>query len=114
MLQQIREIYKSLAEFEKRFEETNRVTVNEALILSVIKGRSISASQIASEVSMTPSNASKTLKNIEGKWLIERAVGAHDRRQMYFKLTAEGESLLNRISFNRIDMDERLERLLVR
>ena len=112
MLQEIREIYRSLAEFEKQFEEINRISLNEALILSTVKGKNLTASQIAKQVGMTASNTSKVIKNIESKWLIERNVGKLDRREMYFNLTKEGDSLLNRMSFNNIDMAENIETLI--
>ncbi len=112
VLYAIRDICRSLAEFESTFEELNRISLNEAVVLFTISGGNLTASQIAKQVGMTASNASKVIKNVESKWLIERKVGKRDKREMHFVITHEGASLLKRMGLNNIELPAGLQELI--
>ena len=91
----MRDILKALNDFERDFERTHGVCLNEAAVLCSLKSGRLSASDIAAKVGLTPSHASKVIRSIERKGLVERVLGQHDRRQMYFDLTrASGRNAL--------------------
>ncbi|MEG1648961.1 MAG: winged helix DNA-binding protein [Rikenellaceae bacterium] len=108
----IREIYKAISEFEIKFEEINRISLNEAMVLCSLSEGRLSASEIAKRASMSASNTSKVVSSIEKKWLIERVVGKSDKRQMYFSLTKEGKSVISRMNCNSVELPEVLKRAL--
>lgn len=108
----IREIYKAISEFEVKFEEINRISLNEAMVLCSLSDGKLSASEIAARSSMSASNTSKVMRSVEKKWLVERIVGKTDKRQMYFILTKEGKSVLSRMNCNSVELPEVLKKVL--
>ena len=56
-----------------------------------------SSSEIAKKLGLTNSNASKVIRSVEEKGLVERRLGKEDKRQMYFVLTPEGMKKLKEI-----------------
>lgn len=91
----MRDILKALNDFERDFERTHGVCLNEAAVLCSLKSGRLSASDIAAKVGLTPSHASKVIRSIERKGLVERVLGQQDRRQMYFDLTPCGRERLD-------------------
>lgn len=91
----MRDILKALNDFERDFERTHGVCLNEAAVLCSLKSGRLSASDIAAKAGLTPSHASKVIRSIERKGLVERVLGEQDRRQMYFDLTSCGRERLD-------------------
>ncbi len=84
----IRDIYRSIAEFETRFEKTYGLCLNEGMLLcGLSKEKKLSSGKIAEFLNLTPSNTSKVIKSVEEKGFIKRVMGNKDKRQMYFSLT---------------------------
>lgn len=108
----IREICKAISEFELKFEEINRISLNEAIVLCLLSENKLSASEIAKRTSMSPSNTSKVMRSVEKKWLVERIVGKSDKRQMYFTLTKEGKSIISRMNSNSVELPPVLKKAL--
>lgn len=57
----MRDILKALNDFERDFERTHGVCLNEAAVLCSLKSGRLSASDIAAKVGLTPSHASKVI-----------------------------------------------------
>ena len=91
----IRDIFRSINDFENQFQEKYGICLNEGMLLCTIsKIGKCSSGKIADELGLTSSNASKVIVSMEKKGLIERIVGEEDRRQMHFILTEKGRKSL--------------------
>ncbi|MDR2039806.1 MAG: winged helix DNA-binding protein [Bacteroidales bacterium] len=109
----IRDIYRAIAEFERRFEKKYRLCLNEGMLLcSISKEVMLSSGQIAMLLELTASNASKVIKSVEEKGLVERVIGKEDKRQMYFSLTPKGKELLSSITCNTVKVPDLLQPLI--
>ncbi|NDV59868.1 winged helix DNA-binding protein [Bacteroides sp. 519] len=110
----MRDIYKAITTFEMGFEKTYGLSLNEAMVLCLLKDteEGMTSTAIAEQTEMTTSHTSKVIRSIEDKGLIERAVGKVDKRQMYFSLTTIGRDKLNTVSCDAITIPETLRPLL--
>lgn len=96
----IRDINRSINDFETEFHAEHGVKLNEGMLLcSLSKLGKCSAGQIAGLLGLSSSNSSKVTLSAEKKGLIERLVGENDKRRMFFRLTAKGEECIGRIHF---------------
>ena len=77
------------------------------MLCSLTSGR-LSASDIAAKVGLTPSHASKVIRSIERKGLVERVLGEQDRRQMYFGLTSCGRKCLDGMRCGSVEVPQLL------
>lgn len=94
----IRDIYRSINDFEVEFFARHGVKLNEAMLLcSLSKMGECSAGQIAELLGLSSSNSSKVITSAENKGLIGRIVGKEDKRQMFFRLTPAGETCIEKI-----------------
>jgi DNA-binding MarR family transcriptional regulator len=88
----IKEVYKLLYQFEKEFSEKHQITINDAMVLCCLKnGEEKSAGNICDFVGLSNSRVSKVLCTVEEMGLIQRRLGSHDKRQMFFSLTETGK-----------------------
>ena len=91
----IKDIYKTLYQFEKAFAECNGMTINEAMILCCLKdGEAKTAGALSEFVGLSNSRISKVINAVEGKQLICRLINPNDKRQMLFSLTPEGRACI--------------------
>lgn len=105
----IRNMYRSIAEFEIKFEKEFDICLNAGMLLcSLEEKKKLSSGEIAKDLGLTYSNTSKVIKSIEEKGLIKRKLGKDDKRQMYFTLTKEGEDKLNGIRISDIEIPAEL------
>ena len=87
----IRDIFRSINDFENQFQEKYGICLNEGMLLCTIsKIGKCSSGKIADVLGLSSSNASKVIVSMEKKGLIDRIVGEEDRRQMHFILTEKG------------------------
>lgn len=93
----MRDIYRALSDFERDFEAIHGVGLNEAMVLCCLEKETLSSGEIAKNTGMTCSHTSKMIGSIEKKGLIERILGEQDKRQMYFRLTEQGKSCLQKM-----------------
>lgn len=109
----MRDLYKALASFEAQFEKEYGLTLNEAMILCALQeaGKEMTATDLSARTEMAPSHTSKVIRMVEDKGFIKRELGKKDKRQMYFKLTAEGNNKLKAISLDVLPMPEILQGL---
>ncbi len=94
----IRDIYRSIREFEIEFQQKHDLCLNEGMLLCSLRSSKLSSGEIAEKLGLTNSNASKVIRSVEDKGFIERLLGEGDKRQMYFLLTSKGETMLQEIS----------------
>ena len=87
----LKDIYKSLYNFEKEFAEKNGITINEGMILCCMKdGKPKSANDLCGFVGLSNSRVSRIINTVETKGYITREMGVVDKRQMIFTLTEAG------------------------
>jgi len=92
----IKEIYRMLYQFEKDFQESHAVSINDAMVLCCLKnGGEKSAGEICEFVGLSNSRVSKVLCSVEDNGYISRRLGSTDRRQMFFSLTEKGKKKLD-------------------
>jgi len=109
----IRDIYRTIAEFESQFEKEFDLSLNEGMLLcSLIDNKCLSSTEIAKNLGLTCSNTSKVIKSVENKKLIERTLGKEDKRQMYFTLTSEGEKMIKKIKTSPLDIPQNLKDII--
>jgi DNA-binding MarR family transcriptional regulator len=109
----IREIYRSILEFETAFQRRYDLGLNEGMLLCTLfkSGRSTSG-EIASCLGLTCSNTSKVIVSVEKKKLIRRSLGDSDKRQMRFSLTEKGKTLLETIRQDGLEIPDLLKTVL--
>ena len=109
----IRDVYRAITEFEAQFEKRYGLGLNEGSLLCALHevGR-LSSGDIAKQLNLTQSNASKVIRAVENKGLIQRTLGDDDKRQMYFSLTPEGERCLTQLHCCDIEVPAVLKQLL--
>ncbi len=108
----IRDLYRSVSEFETEFQDQYDICLNEGMLLCTLGENKFSSSELAERLGLTNSNASKVIRSLEKKGYIERIIGQQDKRQMYFTLTKEGDDLLNTIKCSKIDLPELLKSIV--
>lgn len=109
----IRDVYRAITDFEAQFEKRYGLGLNEGSLLCALHemGR-LSSGDIAKQLNLTQSNASKVIRAAENKGLVQRSLGDDDKRQMYFSLTPEGEHCLTRLHCCDIEVPAVLKQLL--
>lgn len=111
---QIRDVYRSIAEFEMGFQHTFDMSLNEGMLLCSLNANKYSSSEIAEVLGLSNSNASKVIKSVEKKGLIKRIVGNDDKRQMYFALTEAGRKRLEAIKCGEFKIPELLKSVVLK
>lgn len=101
----IRDILRTISDFELKFQAKYNVGLNEGMLLcSLSKLKEASSGQIAEMLGLTTSNTSKVIASAEKKKLIKRSIGTEDKRQMYFSLTQGGKECLKNIKCDSEDI----------
>lgn len=109
----IRDIYRSIAEFEAAFIKQHNLCLNEGMLLCTLsKTKQCSSGEIAQLIGLTTSNTSKVIKTVEKKGYIERVMGETDKRQMYFSLTKEGQKRLEAIKSETVAIPQTLQKFI--
>lgn len=100
----IRSIYRKIGAFEQLLQKEFGLNLNEAILLCVVEDKdNITSGEIAEEMNMTNSNASKVISTLEKKKLICRHACKEDLRCMKFSITTKGAELL--VAINSSDME---------
>jgi DNA-binding MarR family transcriptional regulator len=87
--------------------------LNEGMLLCTLsKSGPCTSGEIASFLGLTCSNTSKVIASAEKKELIQRTLGDHDKRQMYFKLSKKGKEQLSAIREQDLELPELLKTIL--
>lgn len=100
----LKDIYKALYNFEKKFSEENGLTINEGMILCCMKnGESRSANELYDFVGLSSSRVSRVINSVEQKGYIKREMGLKDKRQMIFSLTESGKNKISEMLSKKMD-----------
>lgn len=86
----LRDIYRLIKDFEVQFQQEHGLCLNEGMLLCGLSAGKHTSTEIAEMLGLTCSNASKVIKSVESKGLLERSLGVNDKRQMYFSVSASG------------------------
>lgn len=109
----IRDIYRSIAEFEVQFTQVYDLSLNEGMLLCTLLNRpKLTSSEIAEALGLSASNTSKVIRSVEDKKLITRLVGKEDKRQMQFTLTSEGKNRITDIKNAAFKMPDLLQQVV--
>ncbi|HIR38735.1 MAG TPA: MarR family transcriptional regulator [Candidatus Limisoma gallistercoris] len=113
MLCKIRDLQRSIAQFESAFEKRYGISLNEGMVLcSLKKSSKLSAAELGNLLGLTHSNTSKVIKSVESKGYILRTIGNYDKRQMYFSLTDQGKQIIASVKCDMTGMPEILSRII--
>lgn len=94
----IKDIYKTLYQFEKAFADVHQITINEAMLLCCLKeGEAKSAGMISEYIGLSNSRVSKVITAVENKEYIRRTINKNDKRQMFFSLTPKGKEKIKQM-----------------
>lgn len=107
----IRDIYRSIRDFESLFQRKYDLCLNEGMLLCSLRNQTLSSSELADVLGLSNSNTSKVIKSVEDKELIERILGKEDKRQMYFQLTGTGKKKLAEIKKAECQINDLIDRI---
>jgi DNA-binding MarR family transcriptional regulator len=109
----MRDVFKAMDDFEHAFEAMYKISLNEAMILCTLRKAvdRLTATNLSRQTNLSPSHASKMLRILEEKKLIQRTLGDEDRRQMYFALTPSGKERVNELELDKVEIPELLRPL---
>ena len=108
----IRDIYRAITHFELQLQRATGLNINEAMLLCLVADKAhISSGEIAEELNLTPSNASKVIASLEKDGLIRRKTCKDDRRCMKFCITSKGEERLHRLNCDSLQLPCSLQKL---
>ena len=103
----LKDVYKALYNFEKKFAEMNEITINEGMLLCCLKdGKPKSANDLCDFVGLSNSRVSRVINTVETKGYIKREMGATDKRQMIFTLTDSGKQKTKEMQAKNLDFSE--------
>lgn len=108
----IKDIYKTIYQFEKAFAEVHDITINEAMLLCCLKdGEKKTAGMICEYIGLSNSRVSKVITAVENKGYIRRNINQLDKRQMFFSLTADGKEKIRQMMNAELRFDGLLGKL---
>jgi len=108
----IKEIYRTLYQFEKDFQEANGISINDAMVLCFLKnGEEKSAGEICEFIGLSNSRVSKVLCSVENEGYIVRRLGSSDKRQMFFSLTEKGKKKIKEIMSKPMQFSDMMKKI---
>lgn len=111
-LQKLRDVYRAIIGFEKQLEEAVGLNLNEAMLLCLLSdGEKRLSGEIAEELGLTRSNASKVIASLENMALIKRLTCKEDSRCQMFVITRKGTETIGHIHCDSLQMPAELEML---
>ena len=111
----LRDIYRAIIGFENELEQRLGLNINEAMLLCTLaEGEHLLSGEIADQLGLTRSNASKVIASMEKQMLIRRQTCKEDSRCQRFHITKKGLEMLEHIHCDSIKMPEVLESIEVR
>lgn len=103
----IKEVYKTLHQFENTFAERHGITINEAMLLCCLKNGEVkTAGELCEYIGLSGPRVSKIITTVENKGYIRRGISSHDRRQMLFSLTEEGVAKIRQMQTAPVRLEE--------
>ena len=109
----IKDLYRTLYIFEREFQATNEITINEAMLLCSLKDElPKSAHEICEFIGLSSSRGSRIINTTEQKGYIMRNMGKEDKRQMIFTLTDSGKLKLAEMNRKKLQIGIELQNML--
>jgi DNA-binding MarR family transcriptional regulator len=109
----IRSVYRMISSFEHTLQQQFGLNMNEAMLLCVVsEHEDISSGEIAEEMGLSNSNASKVIASLEKQKLIGRHACKNDLRCMKFRMTKKGSELLSAFNCDSVQMPEDIKQLI--
>ena len=106
-LKKIREVYQSITKLENDIQTSFGLNLNEAVMLCSLREKeTLTSGELATELCLSNSNASKVIASVEKKGLVRRKVSKEDKRQMCFTLTAKGNRFMEEVNCEEIFLPE--------
>ncbi len=103
----IKDLYKTLYQFERGFSQKNGLTINEAMVLCCLKdGVARTAGALSDFVGLSNSRVSRVINDMETRGLLLRLLNPADRRQMLFTLTDQGRERVEALHGGQKDLEE--------
>lgn len=108
----IRDIYRAIVAFEAQLHEKTGLNLNEAMLLCTLSdGSHLLSGEIAEQLGLTRSNASKVIASLEKRMLIRRQACKEDSRCQKFHITKKGSETLDLLHCDSICIPEPLAQL---
>lgn len=95
---ELRDVYRSINYMEQKVINNHGITINEAMIICMLRDQKLSSGAIAENLALPPSHTSKLIKSLETKNLLIRTIHPSDKRKMFFALSVEGKELLTKVA----------------
>lgn len=109
----LRRIYKAIAAFESQVEDSLGVNINQMMLLCLLAEKDdLSAGEIAVEMGLSRSNASKVIASLEKDGRVRRRTCKEDCRSQRFHLTRQGRELLEHVHCESLRLPDGLQRLV--
>lgn len=109
---QIRDVQKALTTLEESFKAEHGIGINEGAILCKLDNCCLTSSEISKCSDLKASHASKTIKVLEEKKLIERQICDNDKRVMKFVLSKEGKIRLKAMRESNVEIPHSLKSII--
>ncbi|MBM6991993.1 MAG: MarR family transcriptional regulator [Prevotella sp.] len=111
-LLKLRNVYRAIINFENQLGAATGLNINEAMLLCLLSdGERRLSGEIADQLGLTRSNASKVIASLEKQALIRRQACKEDSRCQKFHITKKGMEMLDHVHCDSLKMPEELENL---
>lgn len=108
----IRQIYRCISDFEAQLHNTFGLNFNEAMLLCLLSEKEqLLSGEIADELQLSRSNASKVIASLEKGAYIRRHVCREDSRCMSFRLTPKGRRQIDEIHNAQLCLPDSLQKI---
>lgn len=108
----VKDIFKTLYQFEKDFADAHNITINEAMLLCCLKDSDCkTAGTLCEYIGLSNSRVSKVITSVENKGYIDRSLCKEDKRQMLFSLTDKGKKKVDQMMSAQLNFDKLLQDL---
>lgn len=108
----LKDIYKTLHEFEASFLKQYGITVNEGIIICMLGDGPLKVGEICADCSLSNTRLSKVLGSLETKGYVQRTIDSSDRRVVMVELTPLGVEKRSTMSEEQVCIPEALSKLL--
>ena len=111
-LSKIRDIYRVIQQFEVALDHATGLNINEAMLLCLLSDdKKRLSGEIAEQLSLSRSNASKVIASLEKRCYVRRMTCKEDSRCQKFHITKKGREQLDKMHCDVIAMPEALAKL---
>lgn len=109
----LRDIYRAISEVESHMEAAFGLNLNEAMLLCQLsENANMTAGEISERLGLTQSNASKVIRSLERKKLLQRSFDRMDKRVMHYQLTKTGKEKLQEVDCEHLTFPPLLQKVI--